>query len=100
MDDGQNDIVAKSKLLVASARTALVHFLLIELEVATTMLEAARATDDPKLRDRRRLRATQACDTVTHHLSTTGAQSPLPQDARTELVAGLDRLRRRLAEPH
>jgi hypothetical protein len=99
MDDGQNDIVAKSKLLVASARAALVQFLLIELEVASTMLEAARATEDPKLRARRRLRATQACETVTHHLSTS-AQTPLPQNARAELAAGLDRLRQRLADLH
>jgi hypothetical protein len=98
MDDLQNDIVAKSKQLVDSARAALVQFLMIELDVATTMLEAARVSDDPKTRERRRLRATEAIDTVAHHLSTTDSQAPLPGKTREELIAGLDRLRQGLAE--
>jgi len=98
MDEARGDIIGQSKLLVASARAALIQFLRIELDVATTMLEAARVTEDRKVRERRRYRAQQAFDTVAHHLSATGTETRLPRESRAEFAAALDRLRQGLAE--
>ena len=95
----RNDLFEKSNRLVAAARTALAKFLLVELEVAGSLLDAAELTADANVRERRRSRATEATDTIAYHLAASDARNDLPQKTREKLTAGLAVLRGRLANP-
>lgn len=73
---------------------AAVEFCLTDLEVALTMMDVARSTNNAETRARNRVHAHRALQTVLHHLS----RLELTQSERQQVDAKVRELEARLRE--
>jgi hypothetical protein len=93
-----DDSIAASRALVATARDAVFVFLRIELDLANTMLDGAAVSGDEAGRRRRRDRAVEAYEEVVHYLGIDAARTGISPADRQELSVGVHALQARLAD--
>jgi hypothetical protein len=92
-----DDIIANSVELVESARDLHVNSLRLELKIANAMLDASNTAREEATRERRRVRAREACAEVSHWLDAASRPARLTDAERQELSAGLESVRARFA---
>jgi multidrug resistance efflux pump len=94
-----DDMVGRSRALIASARAHRVQFLRVELQIAHTLLDTSFTTHEELSRERQRFRAEQACTEVSRALEADRTEAYLTDAERQELTAGVARVHERLDAP-